>query len=182
VDFHAVMEMLGEDLDALPPAPNIPTTDLDRLAELEARYLRASPETRARVSKTIERGPIGNLVKRANGYKCQLCEALGRAAIGFMKRNGEPYVEAHHAMPVSRKEIGSLAASNIMTLCPNHHREVHFGCVEVVIGERAFTIMVDGKTVEIARFRMSAGAASATSSEATVGTDKAPGSQALQGA
>jgi predicted HNH restriction endonuclease len=124
---------------------------LAKLAELEAKYLTASVETKERVSRSIERGPIGALVKKANGFKCQLCEALGRNPIGFKKKNGEPYVEAHHVMPVYKKQVGSLAASNILTLCPNHHREVHFGCIEIKIGETGFVLSANGTEVRIAR-------------------------------
>jgi len=45
-------------------------------------------------------------------------------------------------MPVSKKQIGSLAASNILTLCANHHREVHFGCVEIVVTESGFDFQI----------------------------------------
>ncbi len=121
------------------------------IAEIEKKYLNASPEVKTRISKTIERGPIGALVKRANRFRCQLCEALGLEAVGF-KKNGEPYVEAHHVMPVAKKEIGSLAASNIITVCANHHRQAHYGDIEVVIGERGFDLVVDGKLVQVPRF------------------------------
>jgi len=150
-DFHAVMELLGEDVEAIPAAPEAAADTLAKLSELEAKYLAASPETKERVSRSIERGPIGAVVKKANGFKCQLCEALGRDPIGFKKKNGEPYVEAHHVMPVSKKQIGSLSASNIVTLCPNHHRQVHFGCIEVGTEETAFVLSVDSKKVRIAR-------------------------------
>ena len=58
-DFHVVLEMLEEDVDALPEPVAPPTGSFDRLAELEIRYLQASPEVKTRVSKTIERGPLG---------------------------------------------------------------------------------------------------------------------------
>jgi hypothetical protein len=154
VDFHAVMELLGkDDLDALPTVPGIMLADVGKLAELEVKYLKASPEIKARISKSIERGPIGALVKRANGYKCQLCYALGRAD-WLQEKERRALCRGHHVMPVSRQQIGSLAASNVMTLCANHHREVHFGCAEIMIGERTFTVAIDGKTIEIARFCM----------------------------
>jgi hypothetical protein len=58
-------------------------------------------------------------------------------------------------MPVSRGEIGSLSASNIMTLCPNHHRQLHFGRdVTVSIGTTAFSVTVDGGTVEIQKLAL----------------------------
>jgi predicted restriction endonuclease len=70
--------------------------------------------------------------------------------VGFLKSNGDPYVEAHHVMPVSRQEVGSLSASNIMTLCANHHRQLHYGgSISIAIGDAAFTVAINGITVEI---------------------------------
>jgi hypothetical protein len=40
------------------------------------------------------------------------------------ERKWRAYVEAHHVTPVSKQQIGSLAASNIMTLCPNRQASV----------------------------------------------------------
>ncbi len=136
-EFHSVTAMLGYDFDAL-PAPSAPDLTAARLAALEEMYLKANPEVREKASICIERGPVGQLLKRAVGFKCQLCEALGRPPFGFLKPNGEPYVEAHHVMPVSKREVGSLAASNVMILCANHHRQIHYGGIAVVIGTDRF--------------------------------------------
>ena len=151
-DFHAVLNLLGEDPDAIAAQGARDTADtFERLAELEGKFLHASPEVKTRVSKVIERGPIGTEIKRLNGFRCQLCEALGQDPIGFKKRNGEHYVEAHHVMPVHRKEIGSLSADNIVTLCANHHREVHYGNVATAISEEHFIFKIDGKEVPVPR-------------------------------
>jgi predicted restriction endonuclease len=83
----------------------------------------------------------GAFVKKATGFKCQLCEALGRNPIRFVKENGEPHVEAHHVTPVCKQEIGSLAASNIMTLCPNHHRQMHYDRIHVTIHATNFEFL-----------------------------------------
>lgn len=47
--------------------------------------------------------------------------------LGFEKPNGEPYSEAHHVIPVTNLARGSLGHQNIMVLCPNHHRQAHYG-------------------------------------------------------
>ena len=108
-DFEIIVTALGEDIEDLPtPLPFAPDT-LARLTELEAKFMRACPEVKTRISKAIERGPIGNQVKKANGYKCQLCEAMGKDPLGFRKKKGDiHYVEAHHVMPVSTKAVGVL--------------------------------------------------------------------------
>jgi predicted HNH restriction endonuclease/predicted RNA-binding protein with PUA-like domain len=153
-DFRTVMALLNEDLDDLASPTSSVDTAVDKLAAMEQLYLKASPEMKQTVSKTIERGPIGNLVKKINGHRCQICEALGLNPIGFRKPNGEPYVEAHHAMPVAKKEIGSLSASNVMTVCPNHHRQLHYGGIVVVIGPTAFDLTIDGTAINIPKVKI----------------------------
>jgi hypothetical protein len=122
------------------------------LIQTEQNLLGRRPEVRERVSRSIERGSVGQKLKRASGFKCQLCEALGLNPIGFMKANDEPYVEAHHATPVSELEVGSLSASNIMILCANHHRQLHYGTVELERDEFEFIVKLDGDAVRIKRF------------------------------
>ena len=83
------------------------------------------------------------------GFRCQICEVLGQNPIGFIKKNGEPYVEAHHVMRVSKEEMGSLAVSNVMTVCANHHRQLHYGGIDVAITEKAFEFVVTETLVTI---------------------------------
>ena len=157
-DFRAVLALLGEELDDLPsPTPEAEVTP-DKLAELEKKYLHASPEVKEQLGKTIERGPIGRLVKIATGFKCQLCDGLRLDPVGFLKKNGEPYVEAHHVMPVLKKAIGSLSASNVMTLCANHHREMHYGAIEVVVNATTFDVGIGGTLVTVPRLSVTASA------------------------
>lgn len=155
-DFHRVMEILGEDLDLLETTDGDPPANTTDLVATEERYLNASPEVKERVSRFIERGPVGGWAKKQNGYRCQICDALGLSANGFTKRNGEPYVEAHHVMPVATGQIGSLALSNIMTVCATHHRQLHYGVVTVAIESPAFEIDIDGVRVSIPRLGIAA--------------------------
>ena len=158
-DFRRILEVAGETSDNLSaPVPG----DLapDKIAEAEERYRHASPEIKERLSRTIERGNVGALVKRAVGYSCQVCGGLGLPALGFeKKRDGKPYVEAHHVMPVHRREVGSLAASNILVLCATHHRQVHYGRVEVAIRDNDFEIEIEGLTLTVPRPAMGKGSA-----------------------
>ncbi|RTL92692.1 HNH endonuclease [Ancylobacter aquaticus] len=153
-DFRTILSFLREDADELPSL--VPERDLDiaELAALEEKYLSASPEVKERLSKSVERGSIGALVKKATGYKCQVCEALGLNPVGFLKRDGHPYVEAHHVMPVARMQIGSLAVSNVMTVCANHHRQLHYGGIDVTISEQTFDLAIDGKSLRIRRLTL----------------------------
>jgi predicted restriction endonuclease len=123
----------------------------DNIATLERKFIHASPEVKQRLSRYIERGRVGSQVKRALGFKCQICEALGRQPLGFLKTNGEPYVEAHHVMPVSERQVGSLAVSNIMVVCANHHRQMHYGGINVEIGESTFDFTIEERMLNIRR-------------------------------
>tara|TARA_R110002073_G_scaffold228661_2_gene389422 strand:- start:207 stop:1076 length:870 start_codon:yes stop_codon:yes gene_type:complete len=71
--------------------------------------------------QVFERSPqVRNYVlARAEG-ECEWCGAKG-----FETRAGSVYLETHHIQPLS--EDGSDTVSNVIALCPNHHREAHFG-------------------------------------------------------
>ncbi len=56
--------------------------------------------------------------RRANGA-CELC---GLPA-PFSGRDGKPYLELHHLIPV--KEGGADSIANTVALCPNCHRKMH---------------------------------------------------------
>jgi hypothetical protein len=120
------------------------------LKALQAMAASLPPKRRMVVSRRIERGPIGDKVKVARKHRCQVCEALGRDAVAFVKSSGEPYAEAHHVILVNTLQAGVLEASNVMVLCPNHHRQAHYGVFEVLAADGAgWTLLVDGKTLTI---------------------------------
>lgn len=56
--------------------------------------------------------------RRANGV-CQLCEQPAP----FKNRKGEPYLETHHIIWMSRD--GDDVPENTVALCPNCHRRMH---------------------------------------------------------
>jgi hypothetical protein len=99
----------------------------DSVAAWERKCAEVSPQVREVVSKRIERGGYAEKIKKMTKYRCMICDALGLNPIGFRKRSGEPYVEAHHVTFVSRLIPGTLAPSNIITVCANHHRQLHYG-------------------------------------------------------
>jgi predicted restriction endonuclease len=174
MDFRTILEVLGEDLKSVAERPAEEASTSDRLAELESKFLHACPEVKTRVSRGVERGPIGREVKRLNGFHCQMCEALGSEPLGFRKRNGEPYIEAHHVMPVHKKQIGSLSAANIVTLCANHHREVHYGNVSVTIGDNDFVFVVAGQELTIPRAKINTASTSEKTAEQVKDADRQP--------
>lgn len=58
-------------------------------------------------------------LRRAQG-RCELCNRLG-----FETNSGGLYLETHHVIPLS--EDGADHEENIVALCPNDHREAHYG-------------------------------------------------------
>ncbi len=51
------------------------------------------------------------------------CEYCG--VPGFLRADGAVYLETHHIVPLC--EHGPDTLANVICLCPNHHREAHFG-------------------------------------------------------
>lgn len=125
------------------------------LAKLEVRYKDATPEVKYVVSKRIERGPIGDKVKQLANYECMVCKSLGKNSYAFTKKNGEQYIEAHHVIPVSTESRGVLHSANVITVCANHHRQMHYGNVEILENtERHFVFSIDGATIKVQKFAL----------------------------
>ena len=78
-------------------------------------------------------------LRRAAG-KCEWC---GR--MGFTTDDGSVFLETHHVVPLSEK--GPDAVSNVAALCPNHHREAHYGSLRITIRERLLQYLNTGKPI-----------------------------------
>jgi len=59
------------------------------------------------------------VLRRAKG-KCEFCGELG-----FMTPRGKQYLETHHVIFLANDGADKL--TNVIALCPNDHREAHFG-------------------------------------------------------
>jgi|TARA_E500000305_G_C4016581_1_gene236020 5-methylcytosine-specific restriction endonuclease McrA len=118
---------------------------------------RVTPEQKekdTKESKRIERGPNGNKVKDHFQDECQICKAQGKTLeSSFVKENGRKYSEAHHVVPLSKN--GSDETDNIMCLCANHHRQMHYGNVKANLNPYSFRVTLDGNLLpEIPRWRL----------------------------
>lgn len=58
-------------------------------------------------------------LSRADG-RCQWCQEPG-----FKMADGRIFLETHHVIPIG--EGGPDTEGNVVALCPNHHREAHYG-------------------------------------------------------
>jgi HNH endonuclease len=65
------------------------------------------------------------VLERAKG-RCEFCNELG-----FLKPDGTRYLESHHVIALASD--GEDRVTNVIALCPNDHREAHFGerCGEI---------------------------------------------------
>jgi 5-methylcytosine-specific restriction endonuclease McrA len=64
---------------------------------------------------------IAEVLERANGV-CQRCQ---EAAPFRRASDSSPYLEVHHTIPLA--DGGDDAVDNALALCPNCHREMHYG-------------------------------------------------------
>jgi len=84
-------------------------------------------------------------IKLLKGSACEICGKI------IIKKDGSEYVEAHHITP--KFDGGKETRSNIILLCPNHHKELHIGDSEILrrtdsmvkirIGKDRFTIPLE---------------------------------------
>ncbi|PSW01246.1 HNH endonuclease signature motif containing protein [Photobacterium aquimaris] len=66
-------------------------------------------------------GFVAKALYKANG----ICEACHQPAPFIKKSNGQPYLEVHHIKSLS--DGGKDSLENVQAICPNCHREMHFG-------------------------------------------------------
>ncbi|MBQ0131186.1 MAG: HNH endonuclease [Comamonas sp.] len=76
----------------------------------------------------FERNPdvVAEVLCQAGGH-CQCC---GKTAPFLRKSDGSPYLEVHHRVPLAIGGEDSVA--NAIALCPNCHREAHYGTLSLL--------------------------------------------------
>ena len=95
-----------------------------------------APDRALQIGYTYKRDPKvrAYVIKRAKGC----CEYCGKQ--GFQMANGQHYIEAHHIIALSQQ--GPDTTQNVIALCPEHHREAHFGMNAEAL-EQAFSIKLE---------------------------------------
>lgn len=81
------------------------------------------PERQTVTTTIFKRDPsvVAQVLRRATG----ICEDCKNKAPFNKKSDGEPYLEVHHIIPLA--EDGEDTVENAIALCPNCHRQRHFG-------------------------------------------------------
>jgi 5-methylcytosine-specific restriction protein A len=72
------------------------------------------------------------VLKEANG----ICEGCGLPA-PFCGVDGIPYLEVHHIRQLA--DTGSDTITNVVALCPNCHREMHYGITQDALTEKLYS-------------------------------------------
>jgi 5-methylcytosine-specific restriction protein A len=81
------------------------------------------PERVEVVTVVFKRNPnvVVEVLNRANGF----CERCRKEAPFLRAKDNSPYLEVHHHVPLC--EGGNDIIENTIALCPNCHREAHYG-------------------------------------------------------
>jgi hypothetical protein len=80
-------------------------------------------------------------LQRANG-KCEFC-----GTAGFKTASGLLFLETHHIIPLSKGGADSIY--NVVAICPNHHREAHYGQNTEIIRDTLLKRIAESVGVEI---------------------------------
>lgn len=110
--------------------------ELRNLRTTDSEQIEVHNKVYKRDNKTIAQ------LKRVRRHKCQIC------GLTIRRKNGKLYIEAAHITP--KKQKGTELPSNIIILCPNHHKEFDLG--EKVIlkrDDKMLIIMLNGHKYSI---------------------------------
>jgi 5-methylcytosine-specific restriction protein A len=106
--IHEVIDSKSDNINAVDDLLDVPDGNL-------------LPDRATAITQFIKRdNKVRSYVIRRSKGKCEQCGILG-----FPKVNGGYYVETHHVFALCKS--GSDTVNNVIALCPQHHREAHYG-------------------------------------------------------
>jgi predicted HNH restriction endonuclease len=80
---------------------------------------------------------------------------LSRKKKGDKEDEGDTYIETHHLIEVYKLIKGTLGVSNLITVCANHHRQFHFGNIEIKLNTKdILKLKIDGKEIAIKKIKL----------------------------
>ncbi|AZV99634.1 TPA: HNH endonuclease [Escherichia coli] len=109
--------------EAVESAAKLPSSTRERILATESK----TPVLTEVTTRVYKRSPyvVAEVLLRANG-KCQSC----RCDAPFLKEDGTPFLEVHHIEWLSKG--GEDSVENAIALCPNCHRQAHYGVLELL--------------------------------------------------
>jgi 5-methylcytosine-specific restriction endonuclease McrA len=125
-------KVIGEPEALYAAGDEIELNDLqNRIQAFNEIYRQVEPRKQKRVSEYVSRpNVITDYLKKYRNFTCQMC---GEA--GFLQKNGTRYVEAHHIIEMHKLLPGSLCSDNIVVLCANCHKKIHYASVSYETGD-----------------------------------------------
>jgi hypothetical protein len=103
----------------------------DAIDDLGSDHPNRVPESTMR----YERDPaVRKAVKARAGGKCEYC-----GSYGFQQQDGTNYLEAHHVIALANDGVDRL--TNVIALCPGHHREAHYGANKLALEDEMIKIL-----------------------------------------
>jgi hypothetical protein len=109
----------------------------DAILELRQTNQDVAPITMQAIVTRIERNrKLVDGLKKLYQYKCQVC------GIKIPKKDKGFYCEVAHVRAIATRQIGVDALSNMVVLCPNHHKMLDFGRIEFA---KNFTLLIEDK-------------------------------------
>jgi 5-methylcytosine-specific restriction enzyme A len=116
VDASAAEEEQGRRVQV-----SIARTDAERLERLQAADKKPAKYVVVSTAYYRNEDVIAAVLKRASG----VCEGCKKQAPFFKKSDGMPYLEVHHRKRLA--DDGEDTVENAIALCPNCHRQSHYG-------------------------------------------------------
>ena len=109
--------------EAVEAAAKLPPSTRKQILATENK----NPERIVVTKRDFKRSPnvVVEVLSRANG-KCQNC----KRDAPFLKEDGTPFLEVHHIEWLSKG--GEDSVENAIALCPNCHRQAHYGFLELM--------------------------------------------------
>ncbi|HDY8371443.1 TPA: HNH endonuclease [Klebsiella pneumoniae] len=109
--------------EAVEAAAKLPSSTREQILATESK----TPVLTEVTTRVYKRSPyvVAEVLLRAKG-KCQSC----KRDAPFLKEDGTPFLEVHHIEWLSKG--GEDSVENAIALCPNCHRQAHYGVLELV--------------------------------------------------
>jgi hypothetical protein len=123
--------------------------DLQKIiAEFNDLFANVHPTKKITVSEKVSRpNAITDYLKQLHNYKCQLCGILG-----FKQQNGSFFAEAHHVIELHKLIPGSYCSDNIIVVCANCHRKLHYASVIYEsIDHKKVAVTINGQSIWFVR-------------------------------
>lgn len=119
IDFNQLNDSFNDDVNKALQMPKVKRQKII----LESSSI---PKVKTISVRVYERNPyvVAEVLERANG----VCEKCNAPAPFQRKKDGSPYLEVHHKEMLANG--GEDTVKNAIALCPNCHREQHFGAIK----------------------------------------------------